>query len=107
MKDNLKDVVGMLVGAGILICGVLLVFLTVAQPSLLLQGEEWTLIDILDNNDGLWMNENDDLKIDSVEDYEVGEMYETEVEIDSGIVLLGVVFIMIGLVFIVGHSRIE
>lgn len=106
MKDNLKGV-GMLVGVVILICGLLVVILMVAEPSLLLQGEEWTLIDILDNNNGLWMNENDGLKIDSAEGYEVGEMYEPEVETDLGDVFLGVVFIMIGFAFIVGHSRID
>lgn len=106
MGNNLKGV-GMLVGIGILICGLLLVFLMVTQPSLLLKGEEWTLIDILDNNDGLWMNENDDLRIDSAEGYEIGETYESEVETDLGAVFLGTAFIMIGLIFIVGCSRIE
>ena len=106
MKNNLKGV-GILVGIGILICGLLLVFLMVTQPSLLLQAEKWTLINVLDDDDGLWMNEKDNFKVDSIDGYKVGETHESEVEIDFGTVFVGVVFIMLGLVFIVAHSRIE
>ncbi len=106
MKNDLNGV-GMLVGIGIIICGLLLLILMAAQPSLLLQGEEWTLINMLDDNDGLWMNGNDDLRIDSAEGYEVGETYESEVETNFGIAFLGVVFIMIGLAFLARRSKIE
>ena len=110
MGNNLKGV-GMTVGMGMVICGLLLVILTITQPSLLLQGEEWTLVNILDDGDGLWMNENGDSKVDSAEGYEIGGTYESEVENNVSfiiaVIFTGVMFTIIGLMFFVGHSRIE
>ena len=106
MGNNLKGV-GMAVGVGMVICGLLLATLMIAQPSSLLQGEEWTLINLLDNDDGLWMDEDGDLKIDLSEGCEIGETYKSEVEIDFVAVFLGIMFMIIGIGFIVVHLGIE
>lgn len=106
MGNNLKGM-GMAVGVVLVVCGLLLVILTIVQPSILLRGEEWTLINILDDGDGLWTNGDGDFKVDSAEGYEIGGSYESKVEINVGIIFLGVMFIIIGLMFFVGHSRIE
>ena len=105
MGNNLK-VVGMLVGIGIFISGLLIFILIIAQPSLLLQGEEWTLVEVLDNDDGLWLNENGDFAVDSVEDYEIGETYESEARFDGFIAIIGVMFMIIGFVIFIVHPKI-
>lgn len=103
---NLKSI-GILIGLLMIVCGLALVILMVEQPTSLIEGEEWILVDLLDNGEGLWMDGSGNLKIDSSEGYEVGETYKSETEIDFVIVLLGMIFMIVGLGFVVMHSGIE
>lgn len=92
------------VGIGVVcfVCSLIVVILGAAQPTLLIQTDEWTLINVLDDDNGLWMNEDGDLKIDSSEDHEVGETCEFEVDIDIIVIVmmicLGGVYMIIGIV---------
>lgn len=105
MKIN-SESIGMLVGAGAFFCGLLIVILIIAQPSLLMQGEEWTLIEVLDDDNGLWLSENGDFAVDSVEGYEIGETYESEAGFDGVTAFMGVVFIILGFMIFITHPRI-
>lgn len=106
MMENISKSVGMLVGAGTFSFGLLIVILIIVQPSLLLKGEEWTLIEVLDNDDGLWLNEDGDFAVDSVEGYEIGETYESEAGFDGGTAFMGVVYIVVGFMIFIVHPRI-
>lgn len=101
--------VGMLVGVVCFVCGLIVVILGAVQPTLLIEVEEWTLINVLDDDTGLWTNENGDLKIDSAEDYEVGETREFKAGGNLGIIAIiafvGALFMTTGLMFFVAHSR--
>lgn len=112
MGNNIKSV-GIAVGVVVFICGLVLAILIIAQPALLIQEdwEEWTLINILNDGNGLWMNGDGDLKIDSSEGYEVGDVYESGEGFTFGEIfvplLIGATFMAIGFMFLAAHLKIE